>query len=128
MRPIEKLLDKLEKVFPADRRGPQYSARCPAHDDRGPSLRIRELDDGRVLLHCQAGCEPTSVLSSVGLSLADLFPGEKKKHALRTLVVNQSLLQRRDRKIEMLMEENRRIRNENHAISEENIRLRLNRR
>src|SRR5438094_550718 len=32
-------------------------ARCPAHDDREPSLSIREGDHGKVLVCCHAGCE-----------------------------------------------------------------------
>jgi hypothetical protein len=36
--------------------GDGWLARCPAHDDRTPSLSIRETTDGRVLLHCFAGC------------------------------------------------------------------------
>lgn len=31
-------------------------ARCPAHDDRSPSLSIAEGRDGRLLLRCSAGC------------------------------------------------------------------------
>lgn len=31
-------------------------ARCPAHDDRNPSLSIADGDDGRLLLYCHAGC------------------------------------------------------------------------
>ena len=68
----ENLLSRLEHV---KRTGEgRYLARCPAHDDRGPSLSIRELDDGRVLVHCFAGCDVHSVLSAVGLSFDDLFP------------------------------------------------------
>lgn len=68
----ETLLSRLERV---KRTGDgRYQARCPAHDDRGPSLSIRELDDGRVLVHCFAGCDVHSVLSAVGLSFDDLFP------------------------------------------------------
>lgn len=52
----------------------RWIACCPAHQDRTPSLAIRELDDGRVLLHCFAGCDPSSVLNAVGLTFADLFP------------------------------------------------------
>jgi hypothetical protein len=48
-------------------------ARCPAHEDKGPSLSIRETDDGRVLVHCFSGCGTTDVVASLGLSLADLF-------------------------------------------------------
>jgi len=66
------LLERLDKV---QRRGTdQWSARCPAHDDKGPSLSIKELPDGVVLLHCFAGCEVAEVLAAVGLDIAALFP------------------------------------------------------
>ena len=56
----------------------QWMARCPAHDDRGPSLSIREGDDGRILIHCFAGCEAHSIAAAVGLELSDLFPEQLK--------------------------------------------------
>lgn len=66
------LLSRLDKVKPT---GPgRWIARCPAHDDRGPSLSVRELDDGRVLLHDFAGCSVAEILAAVGLGLSDLFP------------------------------------------------------
>lgn len=52
----------------------KHVAKCPAHDDRSPSLAIRECDDGRVLLHCFAGCECEDVLSALDLTFADLMP------------------------------------------------------
>lgn len=52
----------------------KWLAKCPSHEDRSPSLSIRELDDGRVLVHCFAGCSVHEVVSSVGLELTDLFP------------------------------------------------------
>ena len=52
----------------------KYVSRCPAHDDRSPSLSIKDGDDGRVLIHCFAGCETEDVLSAVGLTFADLMP------------------------------------------------------
>lgn len=68
----ENLLSRLERV---KRTGAgRWQARCPAHDDRGPSLSVRELDDGRVLVHCFAGCDVHSVLSAAGLTFDDLFP------------------------------------------------------
>jgi hypothetical protein len=74
----EDLLSRLERV---KRTGAgRWQARCPAHDDRGPSLSVRELDDGRVLVHCFAGCEVHSVLSAVGLSFDDLFPSRDLGH------------------------------------------------
>ena len=51
-----------------------WLARCPSHPDRTASLSVAEGDDGRVLLHDFGGCEVADVLSSVGLSITDLFP------------------------------------------------------
>jgi len=66
------LLSRIEKV---QQRGPdRWSARCPAHDDKSPSLSIRELPDGRVLVHCFGGCDVAEIISSIGLELQDLFP------------------------------------------------------
>lgn len=47
---------------------------CPAHDDHSPSLSIRELDDGRVLIKCWAGCSAEAILESIGLNFSDLYP------------------------------------------------------
>lgn len=52
----------------------RWVARCPAHEDRKPSLAIRELDDGRVLLHDFAGCSAGEVVAAVGLEMDVLFP------------------------------------------------------
>jgi len=38
--------------------------RCPAHDDRHPSLRIREGDSG-LLVRCYAGCDPLDILAEL---------------------------------------------------------------
>ena len=51
-----------------------YVACCPAHADKNPSMTITEKDDGRVLLHCFAGCSVEEILGSVGLTFDDLFP------------------------------------------------------
>jgi hypothetical protein len=44
--------------------GPEhnFTARCPAHDDRRPSLSVREGADGRVLVWCFAGCPTEDVV------------------------------------------------------------------
>jgi len=52
----------------------KWLARCPAHDDQNPSLSIREGDDGKVLVHCFAGCPTDEICSGVGHCLADLMP------------------------------------------------------
>ena len=51
-----------------------WAARCPAHEDRSPSLSVKLLDDGRTLLHCFGGCSTDSVLAAMGLEMSDLFP------------------------------------------------------
>lgn len=66
-----KLLDRLDGVRQSG--AGRWIARCPAHEDRSPSLSVREVEDGRTLLHCFAGCETEAVLSAVGLTLGDLF-------------------------------------------------------
>lgn len=40
-------------------------ARCPAHDDRSPSLSIKDGRDGRLLVHCFAGCEFDRIRSAI---------------------------------------------------------------
>ncbi len=52
----------------------KYVARCPAHDDRSPSLSVSEGDNDTVLVHCFSGCETEDVLSAVGLTFSDLYP------------------------------------------------------
>jgi putative DNA primase/helicase len=44
--------------------GPSYMARCPAHDDRNPSLSLRD-EDGKVLVHCHAGCQQEQVIEAL---------------------------------------------------------------
>jgi hypothetical protein len=65
------LLDHLERVKATG--AGRWLARCPAHDDRSPSLAIREADD-RILMHCFSGCSVSQVLQAMGLQMVDLFP------------------------------------------------------
>ena len=67
----DKLISRLESVRCTGQN--RWLARCSAHDDKTPSLAIRETDD-RLLIHCFAGCSPHEVVNAVGLELSDLFP------------------------------------------------------
>jgi len=71
---VDVLLASLRKV----RQGSpgKWMACCPAHEDRTPSLSIRECEDGRVLIHCFAGCEPEAILCAVGMSFPDIMPNK----------------------------------------------------
>lgn len=51
-----------------------WIACCPAHDDKRPSLTLRELPDGMLLVHCFAGCSLESIIGACGLKVEDLFP------------------------------------------------------
>lgn len=72
--PIEKIISALHGLRKTG--AGRWLARCPSHEDRSPSLSIRELDDGRVLMHCFAGCSVSDVVSAIGLEMHDLFPSK----------------------------------------------------
>jgi len=78
---VESLLSKLDKVKSRGRNN--WQACCPAHADKGPSLSIRELDDGRILVHCFAGCSAHEIVQAAGMELADLFPARDVGNARR---------------------------------------------
>jgi hypothetical protein len=71
MSACDKVLDRLAGVKHSGEG--KWIARCPSHEDKSPSLSIREMPDGRVLLHCFAGCGAGDVLISIGLRMSDLF-------------------------------------------------------
>jgi DNA primase len=75
------LLSRLDKVRQT---GPgRWLARCSAHEDKSPSLSVRELDDGRVLVHCFAGCGIEEILGALGLEFDALFPEKLIEHGKR---------------------------------------------
>jgi hypothetical protein len=71
MTPAERILERLDGVRPNGKA--RWIAQCPAHQDKTSSLSIREVEDGRVLLHCFGGCTTDAVLAAAGLELKDLF-------------------------------------------------------
>lgn len=70
--PIDRLLSKLDRV---KRTGPNtWVASCPTREDKRPSMTVRELDDGRVLLHDFGGDSVEEILAAIGLTFSDLYP------------------------------------------------------
>ncbi|MFT7660033.1 MAG: hypothetical protein ACI89S_001145 [Gammaproteobacteria bacterium] len=69
------VIDKLEFVKQTAHR--EWKALCPAHDDRDPSLCIKHVD-GKLLVHCFAGCEIHEIVEALGLTVSDLF--DNKSH------------------------------------------------
>ncbi len=73
--PIDAVLEALTRAGCIPKRhGDAWSARCPAHDDRDPSLSIGIGTDARVLLHCHAGCQVEVIVGTLGLAMRDLMP------------------------------------------------------
>jgi hypothetical protein len=60
-----------------------WSARCPAHVDRLPSLSICEGRGGRTLLRCFAGCSADAVAQALGLKMTDLFVDDRRSDDYR---------------------------------------------
>src|SRR5215472_14636310 len=48
----------------ARRSGEWWSCRCPAHDDRSPSLSLRDGDRG-LIVRCWAGCDPRDIIAEL---------------------------------------------------------------
>jgi putative DNA primase/helicase len=57
--------EMIAKALGGRKAGNNWMARCPAHDDREPSLSIRAADDGKVLVRCHAGCAQERVISAL---------------------------------------------------------------
>ena len=68
---MQNILNRLDKVKAT---GSGWLSLCPAHEDRNPSLSLSEGNDGRVLIHCHAGCEFDSIVDALGVSVKDLMP------------------------------------------------------
>jgi hypothetical protein len=69
----EPILSKLDGVKST---GPnRWLARCSVHNEKTPSLAVRLLDDGRILMHCfGCGANGIEIIQSLGLDPAELFP------------------------------------------------------
>jgi len=62
--PYEELCGRLG-VTP---KGDSMMARCPAHDDKNPSLSLTRSEDGTAIVHCFAGCDWREVSEALGVS------------------------------------------------------------
>lgn len=69
---VSDLLQRLEKVRSTG--ADKWLARCPSHEDRSPSLAIKQTADSKILLHCFAGCAVADITATLGLKLSDLMP------------------------------------------------------
>ena len=61
----------------------------PSHQDDRASLSVTEAKDGRILLHCHAGCSTESVIAALGLKLADLFQPVQKRRIVKPMTTDE---------------------------------------
>ncbi len=77
MSPVEAALSALDELGMNPRKsGSGWVSRCPAHDDREPSLGIDHGDDGEALICCHAGCDTSTVVACLGLKMRDLYSSD----------------------------------------------------
>ncbi|MBA2483584.1 MAG: DNA primase [Nitrosomonas sp.] len=68
---LDYLISQLRKVKQTG--SSRWIACCPSHDDKTPSLAIRDIND-KILLKCHAGCSIHEIVSAIGMDISDLFP------------------------------------------------------
>ena len=53
----------------------RYTAQCPAHEDRDPSLSLARGTRGepKAVVHCHAGCAVGEILAALGMEPGALF-------------------------------------------------------
>jgi 5S rRNA maturation endonuclease (ribonuclease M5) len=62
------LVGKFKEVGPG-----HWKVPCPCHVDQTPSLDVKEVEDGAVLLYDHGGCATEAIVEKLGLTMADLF-------------------------------------------------------
>ena len=74
--PVKMILNRLEEVKTISQ--DKWQAKCPAHDDKKPSLSITVGEDEKVLLHCHAGCSIEDICKALGIEEKELFVHKSK--------------------------------------------------
>jgi hypothetical protein len=99
---VQAFLARLREV---KQNGSGWHALCPAHPDRNPSLSVR-YGNGRILLHCFAGCTPEAICAALEIEMRELFSEPRAAHkpeprivrdARRQIISLRSRLTPRDR-------------------------------
>ena len=73
--PVDLILARLrERGLTPKQNAKGWSCRCPAHEDRNPSLSIAAGDNGGAVLKCHAGCTLDAIVGSLRLTKQDIMP------------------------------------------------------
>ncbi len=73
---LEEILGRLSRVRKS---GKNWSARCPVHNDKNPSLGVTVSKHGTVVLKCFAGCDSSEIDDAL-----QLIPAKSKKGLVQT--------------------------------------------
>ena len=57
--------ETIAKALGGHKTGNGWTAQCPLHDDQTPSLSISSGKDGKVLVHCHAGCNQRDIFIAI---------------------------------------------------------------
>jgi putative DNA primase/helicase len=57
--------ETIAKALGGRKAGGAWMVRCPAHDDREPSLSVTDARGGKVLVRCHAGCDQHDVIAAL---------------------------------------------------------------
>lgn len=57
--------ESIAKALGGRKAGGGWTARCPAHDHRTPSLSIRDAEENKVLFRCHAGCDQERIIAAL---------------------------------------------------------------
>jgi putative DNA primase/helicase len=76
--------ETIAKALGGRKAGAAWMARCPAHEDREPSLSVKDADSGKVLLRCHAGCDQQMVIAALKARGIWLGSGRRRGTVIRS--------------------------------------------
>ncbi len=83
--------DVIARLQGVSKRGDGWVARCPAHDDKSPSLKIDRGPRDNVLLYCHAGCSFDDVMKALGFGGKTRLPSRVSPPKFKGLSYNEVL-------------------------------------
>jgi len=84
MRPFAENLRQI--IADVRRSGHQRnSVRCPAHDDQRASLSVSLGRDGRIVLHCHAGCTFENIAAAANIDIREFFSARTNTTTKQTI-------------------------------------------
>lgn len=73
---LEQFKQLVKNIRPS---GNGYTACCPAHDDKIPSLSFSENENGKIMVYCHSGCTFYQIIQSLGIKEKDLITSNAPK-------------------------------------------------